>query len=132
MFTSSTFLFAEFFFIRKQKRQLVYTPPCSPAYIYAYVLRTLYGIHVSYRYGISRFLQGSPGVSSRRLSSHPKTPHYTHDTYTSTPCKRWGNTSLAKHIPNKSYTCTFTDALSQAMQKTHDCEHLNLLEKNVN
>jgi len=62
---------------KKMKRQslVVHFLTCSLAYIYACVLRTLYGIYIRYRYSTSGFLPGSPGVSSRYLCSHPSTPH---------------------------------------------------------
>jgi len=54
-------------------------------------------------------LPGSPGVSSQHPGSYPSTPHavcvrvhaHTHKThYTSTPCKKWGDTSLAQTNPS--------------------------------
>jgi len=81
---------------------------CSPACIYTCVLRTLYSIYVYYRYRTSGFLPDSPGVLFRHLGSHPSTPRavcvcaytQTHNTYTSTPCKKWGDTSLAHSNPS--------------------------------
>ena len=56
-------LFAKKMCWKNKKRQLIQTSTCSPAYIYACVLRT----SVCYHYSTSRFLPGSPGVSSPRL-----------------------------------------------------------------
>jgi len=103
-----------FFFVKektcekKTKRQLVQTSTCSPAYIYKCVLHTPHGIYVHYHYSTSGFLPGSPGVSSRHPGSHPSTLHavcvcvrtHTHNTYTSTPFKKWGDTSIAQQILN--------------------------------
>ena len=80
-----------------------------PAYIYTCVLRTPNGIYVYYHYSTSGFLPGSPGVSSRHLSSHPSTPHavcvcvctHTHTTHTHQPHVKNGETLQS---PNESLT----------------------------
>jgi len=106
LLTSSSFFLVKKKSQKKTKRQLVQTSTCSPAYIYTCVLCTPHGRYIcilSLQYiwissELSRCLVATPGLTSKYPTCSVCVCAYTHthNTYTSTPCKNWGDTSLAQ------------------------------------
>jgi len=95
--------------LKENKRQLVQTSTCSPANTYTCVLRTPHVCILSLQYiwissGRSRCLAPTPGLTSENptVACSVCVCAYTHtrNTYTPTPCKKRGDTSIAQTNPS--------------------------------